>query len=95
MSFVGSGDPGGGWQGGGAPGRDGTPTPSDQETITAVTLGGNAASPTGRRSIDPGASIVTETNVSPEIFAENQPHVDLDADLSQVSSPCQSAGHQL
>jgi hypothetical protein len=43
-------------------------------------LGGDAASATGGRGVDRGASIVTETNVSPEFFAENQTHVDFDAD---------------
>jgi hypothetical protein len=38
-------------------------------------------------------SIVTETNVSPEIFAKNQTHVDLDAAHPQFSSLSQSAGH--
>jgi len=40
-------------------------------------------------------SIVTETNVSPVIFAGNETHVDLDAAHPQVSSLIQSAGHRL
>ncbi|MDT7697080.1 MAG: hypothetical protein QOI75_6447 [Pseudonocardiales bacterium] len=48
--------------------------------------GGNAASPPARPGGDPGASIVTETNVSPVFFAQIQTQVDLDA-----SRPLRSA----
>jgi hypothetical protein len=34
--------------------------------------------PTGRPDVDPGAVILTETNVSPVFFDENQTQVDLD-----------------
>jgi hypothetical protein len=47
--------------------------------------GGNAASPTERPGLDPGASLVTETNLSPVFFAQIQTHVDLDASPLQVS----------
>ncbi|HEY2099784.1 MAG TPA: hypothetical protein VGH72_25195, partial [Pseudonocardia sp.] len=39
----------------------------------------NAALPPGRLGLDPGAPIVTETNVSPVFFDEIQTQVDLDA----------------
>jgi hypothetical protein len=39
-------------------------------------------------------SIVTETNVSPEIFAKNQTHVDLDAAPLQFISLSQLAAHR-
>jgi hypothetical protein len=68
-------------------GRDGTPTPSEPSGHEhRRNAGDNAASAIERRGADPGASVVTETNVSPE-FLENQTHVGLDADPPEVSSP--------
>jgi hypothetical protein len=43
----------------------------------------------------PGALILTESNVSPVLFDENQTQVDLDvASTPQVSGPIQSTDHQ-
>jgi len=49
--------------------------------------GGNAASPTARPGLDPGASLVTETNLSPIFFAQIQTHVDLDASPTPGQRP--------
>lgn len=48
--------------------------------------GGDAESRQGGPAPTLVRSIVTETNASPEFFAQNQTHVDLDAALTQVSS---------
>jgi hypothetical protein len=53
----------------------------------ATGRGRDAPSPTGHPGVGPGASIVTETNVSPEFLEPNQTHVDLDESPSPGHRP--------
>jgi hypothetical protein len=46
--------------------------------VSRVCCGGNFVLPTGRPDVGAGAVILTETNVSPVFFDENQTQVDLD-----------------
>jgi hypothetical protein len=49
----------------------------------------------GGPDVGPGALILTESNVSPVFFDENQTQVDLDAPSTpQISGPIQSTDHR-